>query len=485
MESSLTTADEAAPLRSAPAIPRAENVRERSALLGRWLLVGDALAAAVAASIVVLLEGVSVGQLAAFASVSAVGWALICFVVGLYAGDDLRYWTSGIPEVPRTLVATVLFAWPVFGAASALSLQGSGVVTAAVAISTVVLGGVGRATVRGMMHRTPALNQRVLILGSGVVAGSLAEKLRTHGQFGLTPVGLLDDDAHPSGSDGLPLLGRLESLSTVIAEYDIDRVMIAFSRAKHDDLLRCMRVCRDTGVAVDIVPRLFELLDGVRSLDQVGGLPVLSIGTPKLGRASRTAKRVLDVVTSALLLVALAPIFLLVAIAIKLDSRGPVLFRQPRVGRAGRTFQVLKFRSMRSGANLIKAQLAQFNDLDDGVMFKIHTDPRVTRVGRFLRRYSIDELPQLINVLIGDMSLVGPRPLIRPESDALAEDWHLRRLELRPGLTGPWQVSGRSQTPFQEMVRLDYQYVAGWSIARDLEILLATVPAVLSGRGAY
>jgi lipopolysaccharide/colanic/teichoic acid biosynthesis glycosyltransferase len=125
------------------------------------------------------------------------------------------------------------------------------------------------------------------------------------------------------------------------------------------------------------------------------------------------------------------------------------------------------------------------NDVTDGVMFKIHRDPRITRVGRLLRRYSLDEVPQLINVLRGDMSLVGPRPLIRPESDALAEGWHLRRLELRPGVTGPWQVYGRSDSPFQEMVRLDYQYVAGWSLARDLEILLATIPAVLSGRGAY
>ena len=132
-----------------------------------------------------------------------------------------------------------------------------------------------------------------------------------------------------------------------------------------------------------------------------------------------------------------------------------------------------------------KAELEELNEAGDGVMFKIREDPRVTRVGRFIRRFSLDELPQLFNVLRGEMSLVGPRPLIFPETAALDEDWHLRRLELRPGLTGPWQVYGRSQSPFQEMVRFDYQYVAGWSLARDIEILLATIPAVVSGRGAY
>jgi lipopolysaccharide/colanic/teichoic acid biosynthesis glycosyltransferase len=174
-----------------------------------------------------------------------------------------------------------------------------------------------------------------------------------------------------------------------------------------------------------------------------------------------------------------------IAIAIRLESRGPVFFRQPRAGRGNNSFQLIKFRSMYMDAEQRKAEMEELNEADDGVMFKIRKDPRVTRVGRFIRRFSLDELPQLFNVLRGEMSLVGPRPLIFPETAALEKDWHLRRLELRPGLTGPWQVYGRSQSPFQEMVRFDYQYVAGWSLARDIEILLATIPAVLSGRGAY
>jgi lipopolysaccharide/colanic/teichoic acid biosynthesis glycosyltransferase len=171
------------------------------------------------------------------------------------------------------------------------------------------------------------------------------------------------------------------------------------------------------------------------------------------------------------------------ALAVKLDSRGAALYKSKRLGQDGRVFTFYKLRSMRVGADAERARLMHLNEVD-GPVFKIARDPRVTRVGQWLRSTSIDELPQIFNVLKGDMSLVGPRPLIFRESEAL-EQWHLRRLELRPGITGPWQVYGRSQSPFQEMVRFDYQYVAGWSLARDVEILIATVPAVISGRGAY
>jgi lipopolysaccharide/colanic/teichoic acid biosynthesis glycosyltransferase len=197
------------------------------------------------------------------------------------------------------------------------------------------------------------------------------------------------------------------------------------------------------------------------------------------------AKRMLDIVGSATLLALFAPVMLVTAIAIKIESRGPVFFHQPRAGRRNKSFNLIKFRSMYVDAEQRKAELDAMNEADDGVMFKIREDPRITKVGHFIRRFSIDELPQLFNVLKGEMSLVGPRPLIFSETAALEERWHLRRLELRPGITGPWQVYGRSDSPFQEMVRFDYQYVAGWSLARDVELLLATLPAVLSGRGAY
>jgi exopolysaccharide biosynthesis polyprenyl glycosylphosphotransferase len=491
MESSAATQANTPTIAHAPTLAPAPlaadgRARQRSGLLARRLLAADVACAVLAAAVSGLAFGAPIEQVGVLVAACALFWPVLCFMVGLYADDDLRFWVSGVSQAPRTMVATVLFAWPVFWVGAALDgVSHHGVVTFAIVALTVFLSGVGRASVRSTLHRSAALHQRVLILGSGVVAGQLVQKLRTHIQYGLVPIGLLDDDMHPVGVPGLPWLGSLADLPRVIDEQHVDRVVIAFTRASHEDLLKCIRVCRDKGMAVDVVPRLFELLDGARALDQVGGLPLLSIGTANLGRVSQVSKRVLDVAVSSLLILALLPIFLVLVVAIKLDSPGPIFFRQRRVGRHGREFKLIKLRSMHTDADRRKAEVARHNDLSDGVMFKIHEDPRVTRVGRMLRRYSLDELPQLINVLKGDMSLVGPRPLIIPENDALTEDWHQRRSELRPGLTGPWQVSGRSENPFDEMVRLDYQYVAGWSLARDVEILLATMPAVLSGRGAY
>ncbi|HEX2071112.1 MAG TPA: sugar transferase [Thermoleophilaceae bacterium] len=475
----------------APAPLRAsQGARQRSGVLSRRLLGADAVSGlagglVAGALMAATLPGVELFHIAAFALVAAICWPALSFVVGLYADDDLRFWVSGVSQAPRTLVTTILFAWPLFAVAHEIAMPHPGLTTIFGTVLTAVCSGLARATVRGVLHRSPELRQRVLIVGSGVVAGQLAMKLRTHEQFGLLPVGVLDDDLHPVGIAGLPWLGSLGDLRHVIDEQEIDRVIIAFTRASHHDLLECIRASQEKGIAVDVVPRLFELLDGGRALDRVGGLPLLSIGPARLGRASKIAKRALDVAVSSIALLVLLPLLVVLAIAIRVESKGPVVFRQRRVGRNGREFWLLKLRSMYQDADARKAEFAEQNDLDDGVMFKIHSDPRVTRVGRFLRRFSLDELPQLANVLKGDMSLVGPRPLIVPENDALTEAWHHRRLELRPGLTGAWQIYGRSENPFDEMIRFDYQYVAGWSLARDIEILLATMPAVLSGRGAY
>jgi exopolysaccharide biosynthesis polyprenyl glycosylphosphotransferase len=351
----------------------------------------------------------------------------------------------------------------------------------AAALSTVLLTAVlsplARASVRAKLHREAALRQRAVIVGSGVVAGQLVEKMRTQDQYGILPIGLVDDAPCEIGTPDIPRLGDFGDLERVIRDLGVDRVVIAFSRAGHEELLDCIRVCRAEGVAVDVVPRLFEFLDCGRALEQVGGLPLLSIGIPRLTRSSQIAKRTLDVVLSALLVVLLAPLIATIAVAIKVESPGPVFFRQPRAGRGQKIFDMLKFRSMYVDAAV------RLND--QGVTLKLVEDPRTTTVGRFLRRFSLDELPQLLNVVRGEMSLVGPRPLILEESAALDESWHARRFDLRPGLTGPWQIQGRSDTPFEDRVRLDYQYVAGWSLARDVEILLATLPAVLAGRGAY
>jgi exopolysaccharide biosynthesis polyprenyl glycosylphosphotransferase len=489
METPIPTYTEPAQAPAPPRLvppPARRRRRPRSSALGRALLLADLVGAILATTVAALALGAVEMYTISYVGVAALCWAAVSFTLGLYGnGDDLRAWASGVPDLPRTLATALVCTWPLYFLASALHLSAPVALAAASAFGAVLVTGGTRALARAWLHSDADLTQRTVILGSGMVAGHIVEKIRSHPQFGLVPIGMVDDEVHAFGSPDLPVLGGFADLNRILAEHEPDRVIIAFSRASHQELLECMRACRDHGVAIDVVPRLFEFLDGVRALDHLGGLPVLSIGTPRLSRSAQLAKRALDVVVAGTALVAMAPLLGIVAIAIKLDSRGPVLFRQQRAGRGRQVFELVKFRSMYTGAEERKLELVGDNDLADGVMFKIHADPRVTRVGRVLRRFSLDEVPQLWNVVRGEMSLVGPRPLILPETEALAEAWHLRRLELRPGLTGPWQINGRSQTPFHEMVRFDYQYVAGWSLARDIEILLATMPAVISGRGAY
>ncbi len=460
-------------------------VAQRWSILRRGLAAADLVAGLLAGLVAALLAGFPPEGAAAFVGVVAVGWILSAFVCGLYAGEDLRSWASGIAETPRLVIGALLLSWPLFAAGKILGLPGPATAALIACLVAPLAAGMSRAGARALVHRMHPLRQRTVIIGSGQVAGTLATRLRSHAEFGLIPIGIVDDEVHRIEGPQLPVLGRLDELPAIMSKDEVDRVIIAFSRASHEQLLHCIRTCRDRGVAVDVVPRLFELLDGARALDQVGGLPLLSLGVHRLSHSSRLAKRGLDIAISGLALTLLSPLLLVIAAAIRLESRGHALFRQPRAGREGQVFQLLKFRSMHADAEEHKEALGELNDLDDGVMFKIRRDPRITRVGGFLRRFSLDELPQLVNVLTGQMSLVGPRPLILPESDALSEGWHGRRLDLRPGMTGPWQIAGRSEIPFHEMVRFDYQYVAGWSLGRDLEILLATVPAVLSGRGAY
>jgi exopolysaccharide biosynthesis polyprenyl glycosylphosphotransferase len=461
--------------------------RERGAVLARMLAAGDILAGMAAAAIALLALGLALTSASTLSYILVAGliWPLLAFSIGLYRSDQLTAWASAISEIPRGFIAVMLITWPLYGIASLLGLNQVIALTFLTVAGTATLGGISRTIVRAGLHRAPELRQRTLILGSGVVAGQVVNKLQNNGQFGLVAVGMVDDEVHDVGTADLPWLGRFNDLDTIIETQQIDRVIIAFSRASHEQLLESIRACRDAGVAIDVVPRLFEFLEGVQALDQVGGLPVLSIGAAHLTSVSMAAKRALDLVGSALAITLLSPLMILIAIAIKIESRGPVFFRQPRAGRRRTSFRLIKFRSMYVNAEQRKHDFESLNESADGVMFKIRDDPRITRVGRVIRRFSLDELPQLFNVLKGEMSLVGPRPLIFPETDALEELWHLRRLELRPGLTGPWQIYGRSQSPFQEMVRFDYQYVAGWSLARDIEILLATLPAVVSGRGAY
>jgi exopolysaccharide biosynthesis polyprenyl glycosylphosphotransferase len=231
------------------------------------------------------------------------------------------------------------------------------------------------------------------------------------------------------------------------------------------------------------VPRMFDLLTVRSHVDELAGLPVIDVAPPSLGPADRFAKRTLDIIVATAGLILLSPVFVAIAIAIKVSSPGPVLFGQQRIGRNGKPFRIYKFRTMSMDAERQREELAAANEVD-GPIFKIQKDPRITRVGAILRPTSLDELPQFINVLSGKMSLVGPRPFVTAESNEIG-GWAARRFDVRPGVTGLWQVSGRNDLPFDELQRLDYSYVASWSLWWDLRILWHTPASVARRNGAY
>jgi exopolysaccharide biosynthesis polyprenyl glycosylphosphotransferase len=294
-------------------------------------------------------------------------------------------------------------------------------------------------------------------------------------------VALWSEDSNSGSASAADSLGEIEGLPQILTQHEVERVIIAPGAGDEEKMLDVIRLVKALNMSVSVLPRLLEVVGSSSRFDEIDGIWLLGVRQFGLSRSSQCLKRMMDIAGSVIGLVILAPLLLTLAIAIKLDSRGPVLFRQSRIGRRGQRFWMLKFRSMADGADQIKDTLRERNEAEGG-LFKITDDPRVTRVGRFLRRTSLDELPQLLSVLTGDMSLVGPRPLVQDE-DALIEGWRRRRLAVRPGMTGQWQIFGSSRIPMHEMVKIDYMYGANWSLWLDLKILLRTIPYMLSRRG--
>jgi len=320
-------------------------------------------------------------------------------------------------------------------------------------------------------------DSRVIVVGAGRVADRLVMRMRR--SRGITVVGLVDDDPPPSTE----VIGGLADLPRICVEHDVDRVLVAFSRTPlpvHLEQLRCLR----QDVVVSIVPRLYEMVTCGATLDDFLGIPVIHADPSRGGAAAVVGKRILDIAVASLMLVLSAPVLLVAAIAIKLTSPGPVLFRQARTGLNGRTFQIVKLRTMTTDAEHRRGELSALNEVD-GPIFKIRSDPRVFPVGAFLRKSSIDELPQLLNVLRGEMSVVGPRPLPVEEAARVAPSFGISRTRVRPGITGLWQVCGRSALNSDDLEQLDAAYAASWSLRWDLQILLKTPGCVLRRSGAY
>lgn len=325
------------------------------------------------------------------------------------------------------------------------------------------------------------MSKNVVILGAGKVGQSLISELCEHTWLGYSVTGYLDDNVKEP-IHGVHHLGGLTDLKHTLKDIDIDEVIITIP-SQRELVQNLISDIRKLDLSIKIVPDMFNLVTSSVQIGSINALPVVTLVKTPMRGLGLLFKRLIDIVGSGLLILLCLPFFAITALAIKINSKGPVIYRQARLGKNGKAFKMLKFRSMHERADDLLEQLEQKNEVA-GIAFKMKNDPRVTKVGRFIRKYSIDELPQLFNVLKGDMSLVGPRPPLPYEVEKYG-DWEWRRLEVLPGITGLWQVSGRSDLSFQQWMRLDIYYIENWSIGLDIKIMLKTIPCVLKGEGAY
>jgi len=451
------------------------------AIRHRYLLeVTDAvtlmMAAALGAVTLSHISPIRAGQLGVReVALAAISMAVALHLHGLYHRPSARlrpteWWRPGM--VARCVPTAALLALAV----DAFVIRGGRMtLTAAVAmvLPAVLLVPFGRR----IMVRTfdPAVT-RILVVGTGPISDRLSSRLRRCPDARV--VGYVDDNVAPETT----VLGGLNELSAVCDAYEIDRVILTFPNASDEAVLASMRTLEGK-VPVSEIPRYFELHNWRSETEDLQGITLVHLPTASLGPRARTAKRLMDATLASCALLVASPLFAVIAVAIKIDSPGPVFFRQERTGRAGRPFSIFKFRSMTADAWHQRHLIAQQNQVD-GPLFKMESDPRVTRVGALIRKTSLDELPQLINVVRGEMSLVGPRPLPTEEADKI-DGAALARLDVKPGITGLWQVCGRSDLTYADLQHLDSVYVQSWSLVWDLRILLQTPRVVFGRSGAY
>jgi exopolysaccharide biosynthesis polyprenyl glycosylphosphotransferase len=390
-------------------------------------------------------------------------------IAGLYDRDELRLGRSTLDEAPALMQLTALFALGVTILRLLLehgTLGGDRI--AELWLGAFVATLVGRKLARWVASRVSPL-QRCLVIGEFERAERIRERLASSATRATVVASLPLDQQDIDGLEGL------EGIRQLVQVLDVDRIVVAPSSGDSVDTVGLIRVAKAVGVPVSVLPRMLEAVGSAVEFDDIDGMTMLSVRRFGLSESSRILKRSFDLIAISLGMIVVAPLIGLIAVAVRLDSNGPIFFRQTRVGRDGRHFSMLKFRSMVANAEALKHQLRELNEAGDG-LFKIAADPRVTRVGRLLRASSLDELPQLFNVMRGEMSLVGPRPLVLDE-DAQVAGLDRSRLHLTPGMTGPWQVLG-TRVPMQEMVGIDYLYVANWSLWLDLKILFRTLRKV-------
>jgi exopolysaccharide biosynthesis polyprenyl glycosylphosphotransferase len=461
-------------------------ILRRDAYYRRYLALSDLLVTYASVVVATAIAG-DAASLMALAGAPFV--VVLAKGFGLYDRDELLVHKTTLDEAPALFqVATVftLAAWIVQDSLAPQAFTtAEGAVLWPLLFASLVL---GRAVVRRVARRMTA-PERCVVIGNAGAADGLKRSFGRGAGVSANVVGRIPiqygqrEGEDPPGvlvPSTVPLLGDLDQLGEIVRKHQVDRVLVVPSADATGDLLEVVRAVKSFGARVSVVPRLFEVVGSSAAFDDVEGTTLLGLRRYGLSRSSWRLKRSFDFAVATCLLFVLSPLLAVIALAIRLDSRGPILFRQRRIGHDEREFEMVKFRTMTEDAELRKDALAPLNEADG--LFKISDDPRITRVGKFLRKTSLDELPQLVNVVRGEMSLVGPRPLV-PDDDELVQGWHRRRLHVPPGMTGHWQILGSSRVPLGEMVKIDYLYGANWSLWGDLKILLRTVPYVLARRG--
>jgi exopolysaccharide biosynthesis polyprenyl glycosylphosphotransferase len=456
------------PLLVDPAPARA--VRQRDRGFRHGLLAADVVAAGLVAALGAVW--LSRGRTPAELLLLPLLVPLVHAVTDMYERDEKLINKSTLDEAPAifhsaTLVAVVALLIQAIVLGRPVDARVVVLIWLGLAVTVTACRVAARAVVREIM---PA--ERCLVVGDDDHAKRLARHLLDEPKAkvelaGLMPLRELDGEALPR-------------LAAAVERRDVHRVVIVADAGAPQQELEAIQAAKALGVKVSVVPRVLEVLGSSATYDYIDGLTVLGIPSFGLSRAARLTKRSFDLAGALVMLVAAAPLLALIALAVKLTSPGPVLFRQTRIGRGGKPFAMLKFRSMHKDADDHKDALRWRNEAEG--LFKIADDPRITAVGRILRRSALDELPQLWNVVRGEMSIVGPRPLV-PEEDHMVQGWHRRRLQLTPGMTGPWQVLGSARIPLREMVAIDYQYVSNWSLWGDVKIMLRTVGVIAARRG--
>jgi exopolysaccharide biosynthesis polyprenyl glycosylphosphotransferase len=469
----------------------------RSWLVPRSLVIADLLGLSLAYLLVTLLWGGhgafgSWRELLVFA-LTLPCWVFVAKLHGLYQRDHERAAHSSTDDVAGVFSIVAIGLWLLLVASQLTGRSGPAIdgLIAFWVLAVCILPTFRRIT-REACKRTKAYEQNTVIVGAGEVGQLIARKLVRHPEYGANVVGFVDRNPKARRADlpeNLTILGPPERLPQLIERLDVERVVIAFSNESESELLAAMRHLHDLPVQIDVVPRLFELVDLRVTMHWVEGMPLLGLPKTRTTRGSRAIKRAMDVVGAGVGLIALAPLLAYIAVRIRLDSRGPILFRQTRLGVDMKEFTTLKFRTMKVDTDdaahraYIQQTMSPEAVTNQNGLYKLDRADSVTTFGSWLRRTSLDELPQLVNVLRGDMSLVGPRPCIPYEAESFGAH-HLRRFSVPQGLTGLWQVTARANSTYGEALDMDVAYARGWSLGLDLRLLLRTPLQVLRQRSS-